>query len=61
MFIGLDIPSPNEVSHKTVIRPWKGAGLGGGVEDENEKLCSLMYIIIWDSSQAALSKYTESS
>lgn len=33
----------------------------GEFEDENEKLCSLMYIIIWDSSVAALSKYTESS
>lgn len=57
-------PSPNEVSHKTVIRPRKGVwgrGGAGGFEDENEKLCRLMYIIIRDSSQAALSKYTESS
>lgn len=38
-----------------------GAGEEGVFEDENEKLCSLMYIIILALSQAALSKYTESS
>lgn len=59
-----DIPLPNEVSHKTVIRLWKGGGGGfieWGIWGWKWKLCSLMHIIIWDSSQAALSKYTESS
>lgn len=32
MFISFDIPLPNEVSHKTVIKALKG---GGGV-DKNE-------------------------
>lgn len=33
MFISFDIPLPNEVSHKTVIKALKG---GGGGVDKNE-------------------------